>query len=364
MPYGNLNVDTVTTSTQGGVLGAGNASIMKNRIINGSMVIDQRNAGASVTQTTAVNYVTDRFAIFGSVTTKFTAQQSTTAPTGFVNSLLVTSSSAYSVAASNTFNIRQYIEGFNVADLGWGTADAKTVTLSFWVQSSLTGTFGGSLRNSASDRSYPFSYTISVANTWEQKSITIAGDTTGTWLTNNGIGVGLFFSMGAGSTFSGTAGAWVAGNYTSATGATSVVGTSGATFYITGVQLEVGSSATGFEYRIYGTELANCQRYYQIAGVGSEQFCGFCNDSTHFYCAVPFGVTMRASPTMSYSGSVSGYGVNWSGSGGTGSSLTFFNSTTQGSGVTLTLTSGVLTTNAAGLLSPGSSNTINASAEL
>jgi hypothetical protein len=136
--------------------------------------------------------------------------------------------------------------------------------LSFWVRSSLTGTFGGVLRNSAVDRSYPFSYTISSANTWEQKSITIAGDTTGTWLTTNGTGINILFSLGTGSTLSNTAGAWAAGAYNAPTGATSVVGTNGATFYITGVQLEVGTQATSFEYRQYGTEFDLCRRYCEV----------------------------------------------------------------------------------------------------
>ena len=235
----------------------------KNRIINGAMMIDQRNAGASVTANDGV-FPVDRFKFNVAVNGKGTGQQSTTAPAGFINSLLFTSNSAYTVGASENFNIDHYVEGLNVADLGWGTANAATVTLSFWVRSSLTGTFGGSVNNSASNRSYPFSYTISAANTWEQKSITIAGDTSGTWLTTNGSGIKLHFSLGTGTTFSGTAGAWAGTNYVSATGATSVVGTSGATFYITGVQLEKGSTATSFDYRPYGTELALCQRYFEM----------------------------------------------------------------------------------------------------
>jgi hypothetical protein len=230
------------------------------------MVIDQRNAGASVTNTASAVYAVDRFPAYGTVSSKYTAQQnagSVTPPAGFTNYLGITSISAYSVLAGDFFMAGQRIEGYNVADFGWGTANAKTVTLSFWVRSSLTGTFGGSLVNNDGNRSYPYTYTISTANTWEQKSVTITGDTSGTWLTNNGNGLALYFGLGCGSTWSGTAGSWSSNYYFTATGATSVVGTNGATFYITGVQLEVGSTATSFDYRPYGTELALCQRYYQ-----------------------------------------------------------------------------------------------------
>ena len=246
----------------GGTGSATNATGFKNRIINGAMVIDQRNAGASVTPT-ATAYTLDRWQFLINQSSKFTTQQSSTAPTGFINSILVTSSSAYSVLTGDYFTVRQAIEGLNVADFAWGTANAVTVTLSFWVRSSLTGTFGGAINNNAGDRSYPFTYTINSANTFEQKTITIAGDTSGTWLTTNSRGMMISFGLGFGSTYSGTAGAWAAGNFLSVTGATSVVGTNGATFYITGVQLEVGSTATSFEYRPYGTELALCQRYYE-----------------------------------------------------------------------------------------------------
>ena len=239
--------------------------VLKNRIINGAMVIDQRNAGASVNPASG-QYTLDRWSIFVAQTSKLTIQQnagSVTPPAGFTNYLGVTSSAATAVGSTDFYYIRHLIEGYNVSDLDFGTANAKTVTLSFWVRSSLTGTFGGSLRNSANNRSYPFSYTISAANTWELKSITITGDTTGTWLTTNGTGLDISFSLGMGSTYSGTAGAWAATNYASTTGATNVVSTNGATFYITGVQLEVGTSATPFERRLYNQELASCQRYYE-----------------------------------------------------------------------------------------------------
>jgi len=278
----------------------------KNRIINGQMVLDQRNAGASVTPTDGT-YTIDRWQYSVSQTSKLTAQQSSTAATGFIKSLLTTSSSAYSIVAADYFMINQRVEGLNVFDLGWGAAGAATVTLSFWVRSSLTGTFGGAINNAANDRSYPFTYTISVANTYEYKTITIAGDTGGTWLTTNGVGMTIRFGLGVGSTYSGTAGAWAAAGYFSATGATSVVGTNGATFYITGVQLEKGSTATSFDYRPYGTELALCQRYYvkySSSGASNQAFLiGVVgNSTTGQMCGTNFANPMRTSPTGSSSG--------------------------------------------------------------
>jgi hypothetical protein len=306
MAYGTVNADVIGTSVAGSNIGAGNASIMKNRIINGAMVIDQRNAGASVTASTtgAWTYFLDRWSYIAAVASKFTIQQnagSVTPPVGFSNYLGVTSSAATTVGSGDYYIIKQAIEGFNTADLQFGTANAKTVTLSFWVRSSLTGTFGGSLINSATNRSYPYSYTISSANTWEQKSITIAGDTSGTWVgSTNGIGIQVCFGLGVGSTLSGTAGAWAGAEYYSVTGATNVVSTSGATFYITGVQLEVGSSATGFEYVNYQTSLANCQRYY-FQYLMRYGVAGF-NENTGGFLGVLAFPSMRSAPTISTSG--------------------------------------------------------------
>lgn len=285
----------------------------KNRIINGAMVIDQRNAGASVTIATSQTYSVDRWKGFAAVaTSKYSLQQnagSVTPPTGFTNYLGATSLSAYSVSASDYYAVSQVIEGYNIADLAWGTSSAKTVTLSAWVYSSLTGTFGGSLLNASVNRCYPFTFSIPVANTWTQISITIVGDTTGTWGTTNGAGLTLSFGLGVGSTFSGTAGAWSSGFYFSATGATSVVGTNGATFYITGVQLEVGTQATSFDYRPFTTELALCQRYLPVittnTTTGGYIGMGSADTTSHVYVFLPYQVPPRVVPTGVYSPSIS-----------------------------------------------------------
>ena len=322
MAYGSISVDQINNTT-GYSLGAGNASIMKNRIINGAMVIDQRNAGASITANNGT-YAVDRFLFQASQSSKFTSQQnagSVTPPAGFTNYLGYTSSSAYSIGSGDYFILQQRIEGYNVADLGWGTANAKTVTLSFQVYSSLTGTFGGSIINSGSTtRSYPFSYTISSANTWTSLSITIAGDGVagaGQWGTTNSNGMIVIWGLGVGSTYSGTAGSWSSNAYFSATGATSVVGTNGATLYITGVQLEVGSQATGYEYVNYPTLLANCQRYYQLQTISSY---GTSDGSSTVFNGTY--VPKRATPTVTYTAnfsltgggaSVDGYGIYGSG---------------------------------------------------
>jgi hypothetical protein len=269
------------------------------------MVIDQRNAGASVTVNADADfYPVDRWVARGQGSDGvFTAQQSSTAPTGFVNSVKYTVTTAdSSVGAVQYYFISQRIEGYNVADLNWGSANAKTVTLSFWVQSSVTGTYGGCLSNSGNSRSYPFTYTISAANTWTQISVTIAGDQSGTWLTTNGVGLLIYLGLGVGSTYNGTANSWAGATYLSATGSTNWISTNGATFYITGVQLEVGTQATSFEYRQYGTELALCQRYYAKLTSGTSLYTAFGSGIAYsttagqFYIKYP--TTMRATPTF------------------------------------------------------------------
>ena len=289
-----IAISGTTGITLDGQFNSASSMGFKNRLINSAMVIDQRNAGASGT---ATGYTIDRWNASVALSTKGTWQQnagSVTPPVGFTKYLGFTSNSAYTVGSTEQFKFFQVIEGYNMADLAWGTANAVTITLSFWVRSSLTGTFGGALLNGAANRSYPFTYTISSANTWTQASVTIAGDTTGTWATDNTQGVYVQFGFGVGATYSGTAGAWAGAYYASATGATSVVGTNGATFYITGVQLEKGSTATSFDYRPYGTELALCQRYYYRF----TKSLGLSYTNSTPLDRVQYPVTMRSTPTL------------------------------------------------------------------
>jgi hypothetical protein len=282
----------------------------KNRIINGQMILDQRNAGAAVTINTAgQTYTLDRWRFFGQASDGvFTVQRSTVAPAGFTNSALITVTTAdASIGSTQVYVGAQAIEGFNVADFAWGTASASVVTLSFWVRSSLTGTFSGSVKNSDGTRSYPFTYSIASADTLEYKTVTIPGDTTGTWLTNNGIGIGLTFNLGSGSSRLGTASTWAAANYDGATGSVALISTLNATWYVTGVQLEKGSTATSFDYRPYQTELALAQRYYakfsSLSGVYVGFGSGVSTATTSAAIVVKYPVRMRSAPTISQSNS-------------------------------------------------------------
>jgi hypothetical protein len=299
-----ITIDGSNGITQAGEFNSDSTFGFKNRIINGAMVIDQRNAGAALTVNTSSDfYAVDRFLGYGEPSDGvYTVQQSTVAPAGFTNSLLATVTTAdASVGASQYYFLSQRIEGTNCFDLGFGTASAKTVTLSFWVRSSLTGTFGGSLSNSAFNRSYPFSYTISTANTWEQKSVTIPGDTTGTWLTTTGIGIRVYWDLGSGNDNVAAAGSWVGAGEVGVTGGTKLISTLSATFYITGVQLEVGSTATSFDYRPYGTELQLCQRYYENSGTNINSismFNGRTVSGSVYWAISQFKVEKRAAPTI------------------------------------------------------------------
>jgi len=361
MYNGSITANAVTPSVN-----------MKNRIINGGMVVSQYNGTSSVSiDNTKNQYYIDRWAIQNNTgSAVFSYQQVTTAPTGFNNSLKITVTTADgALSATNKAQIYQPIEGYNIADLGWGTANAKTVTLSFWVQSSVTGTFGGALGNASDNRAYPFTYTISAANTWEQKSITIAGDTTGTWATDNSTGILLNISLLAGTSRSGTAGAWNSNWNTSATGATNLLATNGATFYITGVQLEVGSTATSFDYRPYGTELALCQRYYyrlSLASDGDRYCVGFNQSTTSAEGVLFFKNSMRIAPTaLEQTGTASNYSIiNQTTNVSCSAVPAFSKSSTDTATVTFTVASGLTAGNGSMFRSNASNTYLAWSAEL
>lgn len=310
--YPAANEVAVTT---GGTVAAGfnsNGLFFRNRIINGDMRIAQRGTAAVTTNDA---FPVDRFRLsFANSTGAFSAEQSTTAPAGFVNSLkYVTTTADASLGATEYAILHQAVEGTNVSDLAWGSVDARPVTLSFWCRSSVTGTFGGTIRNSAANRSYVFSFAVNSANTWEYKTIAIPGDTSGTWLTTTGVGMYLSIAMGAGTTLSGTAGSWSGSSLVGVTGGVNLIATLNADFYLTGVQLETGSVATPFERRPYGTELMLCQRYYyRMKPASGDAFSmAYASTTTGFVGIGSFPVTMRTSPTaLEQSGTAANYAWN------------------------------------------------------
>jgi hypothetical protein len=310
----------------------------RNRIIDGDMRIDQRNAGASVT---AVNgtYTLDRWVPALTGGGGFSVQRSTTVPTGagFTNSLFLTVTTAdSSLASGDYYGIQQFIEGFNVADFAYGTSSAVTVTISFWVRSSITGTYCVWVGNTNASKSYVGTYTINSANTWEQKTITVSGDTASALATDNSIGLRLWFTLGGGSSFTTTAGSWQSGTYFQTSAQTQWISTNGATFYITGVQLEAGSVATPFERRPYGTELALCQRYYEVG----DAFCiGYNVSGANGGYAVPFKVTKRATPTITQTNiGATGYPTTTNNTNITTNSFTTFRTCNSTGGVQFTET--------------------------
>jgi hypothetical protein len=341
---GGLPDATITTDelAAGAALNnAPNSVGFRNRIINGDMRIAQR--GTSATPTAGGYFTIDRWR-FGQAASYAasltpTISQSSTAPVGFTNSFLYTNGTGAAPTSTQLISIDQYIEGLNCTDLGFGTANAATVTVSFWVRASVTGTYSVALTNSSIDRSYVATYTISAADTWEYKTLTIAGDTSGTWLTTNGTGILVRFPLGAGSNFQTTAGAWQAGNYYTTSATTNLTATTGATFYITGVQLEVGSVATPFERRPFGAELALCQRYYQR--ITDWQASGNFETTTAFILYAGFPVNMRSAPTVLRNSTVSvGSAAGVFSDNG---SLTFSASSTNGFAAVCTVSSGSAT---------------------
>jgi hypothetical protein len=299
----------------------GNAiSGTRNRIINGSMEIDQRNAGASVTLNNSGGYTVDRWACSaegGSGTGTATVQRVADAPVGFSSSLKYTVTNAKTPASTNAFYIYQSIEGQNIIDFAFGTASAKTVTLSFWVKCSLTGTFSGFIRTqipAITYRSYIFNYTINSANTWEYKTVTAPGDTEAVPNLNNGLGIGILFDMGTGSTYqTSTLNTWQTGNFYRSTSSTSLISTNGATFQLTGVQLELGSVATPFERRSIGQELALCQRYFHRMNTG-RFVMGYKRNDTNcaWFYQSPVPMRISPTPTLNTSGTFTNFQTNFS----------------------------------------------------
>ncbi len=272
--------------------------VLKNRIINGDMRIFQRGVAA----TTNSSYSVDRWRLNKSNDATESVSQNTDAPTGFSYSLRNTISTGDATLGTTQYSgLEQLIEGYNIADFGWGTANAKTVTLSFWVRSSVTGTYTGNLRNPPATRVNPFNYTISVANTWEYKNITIIGDTSGTWETTNSAAIILSLYTALGSSYTGgTAGTWGADPAYGCGSPVNGIASNGNIFAITGVQLEIGTSATPFERRLYNQELANCQRYYYVAASGAQKAVCMASYQTSTYMegVVNFPVEMRTAPSL------------------------------------------------------------------
>jgi hypothetical protein len=351
--------------------GANNVT-MRNRVINGRMSISQRGTSFS----TRSGYTLDRWTVSIPTPTTVATTQSTDAPTGFTNSLLVTVTTGGTIGVSANY-IAQFIEGNNVADFSFGTSSASTATISFWVKSSVAGTFGASLRNyteapATTFRGYPFTYTITSANTWEQKTVTIAGDGTGgagQWNTGTQGSFSVFFDLGSGG-LTGTANAWASSNLIGVTGTqTSLMTGSGNTFYITGVQLEKGTTATPFEQRLYGTELALCQRYYYApvqASIGdaTAALCmGMGYNTTTLFGVLPLP-NMRVTPTISSSASGTWQWSQGGASYNSNSTLQLQEASPYTYTIAFTVASGV-TTNAAGWIRRvTSAGYVNFSAEL
>lgn len=331
----------------------------RNRIINGDMRIDQRNAGAAVSVSNANVYTLDRWQgdDVGSSGTFSVQRLSATPPNGAPNYLQVKTTTAdASITSGEKYRLLHAIEGYNVADLAFGTASAKTITVSFKVRSSLTGTFSGVIQNGALDRSYPFSFAISAANTWEEKIVTISGDTTGTWPIDNTASLVLCFDIGSGSALKGPAGAWAAATYYGVTGAVNLISTLNATLDITQVQVEAGSVATAFEIRPYGTELSLCQRYFQKVGSdsGADPIgSGFVTSSTTAVASVTLLTPMRAIPSLSFS-SASNFVFNTAGTANACSSLSLGNASK--SRMFVSIGNSGMTTGQGGILRTGSAS--------
>lgn len=313
-----IKVNQITSFTDGaGVTIGSNQVVHRNMFTNGGFEVAQRlsyeSSGKSIS---SANYTgIDMFKTrVNSCTVLLT--QSTTAPVGFTSSLKVDVTSADTSLASGVYNtIVGHIEGYDIARTAIGTSDAKTCTLSFYVRSNLTGTFTGSIGNSANNRSYAFDYTISSANTWERKTITVTGDTSGTWYKESNLGIKITWSLGHGSNYStATANSWAGVELMGTNNQTNVVASTSNNFHLTGVQFELGSVATPLEQKSFRDEFIRCQRYYlKSRKYGAPNAAtdtwntaeGTLSQSKHngiFDTRERFPVEMRANPTVTFYG--------------------------------------------------------------
>ena len=274
--------------------------------INGAMEVSQeRGTGVA---TVSGNYICDgwKMSFAGSMAVNGQQAPATVVP-GFTNVLVsAVPTGQASLGASDFAIIFQQIEGLRTARLAWGTASAQPITIGFWSGHHRTGLYSGSVRNSATNRSYAFTYTQAAADVWQYNIITIPGDTAGTWLTDNTTGILLDFSMGAGSNFTApSANAWLAGNYQAAPGQINAVAATSDVFRLTGVTVHPGTEAPSaarspFVMRTVMQELETCKRYYQSYATMLATGYGLAGSIIYFW--IPLCPTMRANPTGSFPG--------------------------------------------------------------
>ena len=322
-----------------GNINAGGGGAGRNMVINGAFNISQR---VGDTASTGNNYdaMPDRFRVEAYATSTF--QQVTDAPTGFKNSFKVTCGNASLPGASNTYRIQHGIEGQNIAHLLYGTSQAKTATLSFYVKASETGVYSTALVNvrpgntssiiaSTATRSHIKTYTVSSADTWEYKTLTFEGCPDGTWGSSNLDGISICFDLGSGSDHVGDTDTWLSTSDTISSSQVTLGDNNGGTWQITGIQFEVGQNATEFEHKTFEQELAECQRYYFkfLEGNNQEIGVGWYYSSSHisFMCRYP--TTMRATPTGKDSTGTDYYTIYRNGGNDPFNSVTFENGSTE-----------------------------------
>lgn len=340
---------SITKVTEGGL---DRNRIVEPIIINGDMTISQRGFSSATAIGSSNAYNLDRYIGREVTDGGLNVEQSTTAPTGFKNSLKVTVSSAdSSLSADQRAYILTKIEGNRVSQLAFGTSGAKNITLAFYIRSSVTGTFSGSVTNEAENRSFPFTYTVDSADTWERKTVNIDGDTSGTWDTDNTTGLEIYFSLGMGSTYSGTAGSWAGAQYFAASSTTNLIATNSATWHLTGLQIEEGTFDTNtipdFPFESFENNLRKCQRYYEIAnsgGAATYMWTGSNRSTTQAQGGWRYQTRKRTTPSVALTGTVSGLRVHTTGGGnenatgisinGTASPITAWINTNVSSGLT------------------------------